>query len=92
MSTRQPRVAVAYLQLEPRAPRPYGAASWQSGEATVVRCTSKAPDPPLPGVVVVKVRIRVPAEAWEPITPEAVIDVPLDLVQRPVVVEAVDPS
>lgn len=84
------REATAYLQLAPRAPRAYG--SWyNSSEASVVRCTNSKPEEPISGCIVVKVRIRVPIEAWGPISPEAIIDVPLDLVQRPVEVEAVAP-
>jgi hypothetical protein len=45
-----------------------------------------------PGCIVVKVRLRIPSEAWGPFEPEAVIDVPTDLIQHPIEVEAVDPS
>ena len=85
------REATAYLQLEPGAPRAYGKSGWSgSSEATVVRCTNTKPDKPIPGCIVVKLQIRVPKEAWEPFAPEAVIDVPAELIQRPVSVEAVE--
>lgn len=86
----QTREATAYLQLAPRAPRPYGGYWGGSSEASVVRCTNKPPAEPIPGCIVVKVRIRVPDAAWRPISPTVVIDVPADLVQHPVEVEAVD--
>jgi hypothetical protein len=41
--------------------------------------------------VAVKVTLKVPKLAFEALTPEAVIEVPEELVQRPVQVEAVDP-
>lgn len=84
------REATAYLQIAPHAPRPYGG-YWGSSEASIMRCTNGKPETPLPGCIVVKVRIRVPKEAWEPISPEAVIDIPAELIQRPVEVEAVHP-
>ncbi|NUP33641.1 MAG: hypothetical protein HOU01_18310 [Streptomycetaceae bacterium] len=80
------KTATAYVQIA-REKR-----SW-SGEAVVRKVTNRKPEPEqiLPGCVVVKIRIRVPVALWEPITPEAVIDVPAELVQRPVEVEAVEP-
>jgi len=56
----------------------------------VVKHSNTKPDEPAPGCVVVKVRIRIPREAFEPLQPEAVIDVPLDLIQRPIAVTAED--
>lgn len=75
----------AYLQVRRDEQRPW------LGRGTVARVTTKRPDPPLPGVVVVKVILLIPRVAFEPLTPEAVIEVPLDLVQRPVEIEAVEP-
>lgn len=84
------REATAYLQLEPGAPSAYGKSGWQLRDcATVVRCTNSKPAEPIPGCIVVKVKIRVPREAWEPLSPEAIIEVPAELVQRPVTVSAV---
>lgn len=81
------RTATAYVQIA-RERR-----TW-SGNAVVRKVTNRKPEPEqlLPGCIVVKIQIRVPVALWEPITPEAVVDVPAELVQRPVAVEAVDPS
>jgi len=85
--SRPPLTATAYLQIERGV--------WKGGwsiEARVRRATQKKPDRPDPGCVVVKVQLRIPHEAWDPFQPEAVIDVPADLIQHPIEVEAVDPS
>lgn len=66
--------------------------SGRISEIVPVRVTKKKPTVVAEGCVVVKVRIRIPAAAFEPLQPEAIVDVPLDLVQRPVEVEAGDPS
>lgn len=84
------REATAYLQIAPHAPRAYGT-YYSYGEASVMRCTNKRPAEPLPGCIVVKVKIRVPAAAWGPIAPEVVVDIPASLVQHPVEVEAAAP-
>lgn len=59
-------------------------------EARVIKATQKKPDAVEPGCIVVKIKLRIPSEAWEPFEPEAVIDVPAELVQHPIVVEAQD--
>jgi hypothetical protein len=81
------REAVAYLQVEGRAP---GHTNYRH-RAAVRAVTNSPPEIVKPGCIVIKLRIRIPAEAWEPFAPEAVIDVPADLVQRPIQVEAVEP-
>lgn len=82
------REATAYLQI---AGRPPGNA-WDAGNrAAVVGVTNTKPDVVRAGCIVVKVKLRIPVEAWEPFAPEAVIDVPADLVQRPIAVTAVEP-
>jgi hypothetical protein len=58
----------------------------------LLRATQKRPEIAAPGAVVVRILVRIPDEAFEPLRPEAVIDVPLSLVQRPVLVEAQDAS
>lgn len=83
----EPLIADAYLQV--RKAVFYG--SWRA-EARVMRCTQNKPEVVEPGCVVVKVRLRIPTEAWGPFEPEAVIDVPADLIQHPIAVEAVDPQ
>lgn len=81
----EPLTATAYLQVWKRQPwGPYTA------EARVVKTTQKKPDVVEPGCIVVKVRIRIPREAWEAFEPEAVIDVPAELIQHPIEVEAAD--
>jgi hypothetical protein len=83
------RVATAYLQIEGRAP----GRGYDYGTQAVVRGVSTAkPEQAKPGCIVVKVKLRIPKEAWEPFAPEATIDVPADLIQRPIAVEAVDAS
>jgi len=82
------RTATCYLQVEGKPP---GHSSWDNGtEARVRRMTQDSPDTVLPGCIVVKIRVRIPAKAWEPFSPSAVIDVPEELVQHIVQVEAVD--
>lgn len=85
-------VATAYLQIAHVSGSTYDRDrnEWD-GKGIVRNVTNNRPDTVLPGCIVVKVRLRVPAAGWEPFTPEAVIDVPADLVQRPVEVEAVTP-
>lgn len=82
-----PLFADAYLQV-----RKFTSYWGTPREARVVRCTQTKPDEPIPGCIVVKVKLRIPVAAWGPFEPEAVIDVPADLVQQPIEVEAVDPS
>lgn len=86
-SQAKPAEAVAYLQIELRRRLTYTAS-----EARVVRVTQNKPDQAAPGCIVVKVKLRIPVEGWDAFEPEAVIDVPADLVQHPIEVEAVDPS
>ncbi|MCZ9884113.1 hypothetical protein [Arthrobacter sp. B2a2-09] len=50
----------------------------------VIKSTQRKPAVLEPGCVVVKVRIRVPAAAFEPLTPEAVVTVPESLIQHTV--------
>lgn len=84
------REAVCYLQIEARRPGPYGGTWPGSNQATAVRMTTGKPDKPIPGAVVVKVRVQVPAAAFEPLQPEAVVRVPEELTQHPVEVIADD--
>ena len=80
------RVATAYLQIEGKDPGP----GYDYGHKAIVRSVhNKAPRSIHPGCIVVKVQLRIPVEAWEPFSPEAIIDVPTDLVHHPVEVEAV---
>lgn len=81
----KPAEATAYLQIELRR-----RLSYTASEARVVRATQKKPEQAAPGCIVVKVKLRIPVEGWD--EPEAVIDVPADLIQHPIEVEAVDPA
>lgn len=74
------REAVCYIQIVDRAPGPGVAYDWGT-KATAVRMTTEKPRKPLPGTVVVKVRIQVPKAAFGPYEPEAIIQVPESLVQ-----------
>lgn len=61
-------------------------------QAKIVRATQKYPEVTDPGAVVVKIQVKIPAAAFLPLKPEAVVEIPEALVQHPVEVEAVDPS
>lgn len=95
MSTATVDVPV-YLQVEPRV-REY---SYETGrydgavtEATVVAMTKTRPGKPRGGTVTVKVTLRIPAAAFDPLRPEAVVIIPADLTDpHPVIVEASDPT
>lgn len=82
---RPPLEATAYLQVW------RWSNDWRT-EARVVKSTQRPPEVVEPGCIVVKVKLRIPFEAWDPIAPEAVIDVPAELIQHPIEVEAVDPT
>lgn len=87
MGTPNPAEATAYLQVRLARKSTYSAS-----EARVVKATQRKPDAADPGCITVKVKLRIPVEAWDAFEPEAVIDVPADLIQHPIEVEAVDPS
>lgn len=80
-----PAEATAYLQV--RLDR---RSTYSASEAKVMGVTQTKPDQARPGCIVVKVKLRIPVEGWDPFEPEAVIDVPADLVQHPIAVEAGD--
>lgn len=52
--------------------------------------SNKRPAEPMPGCVVVKIRIRLPEAAFDPLAPEVIVDIPADLIQHPVSVTAED--
>lgn len=86
MSTQyRPAEATAYLQVELRRK-----SSHFPSEAHIVRSTQRKPDQTASGCIVVKVRLRIPVEGWDAFEPEAVIDVPADLIQHPIEVVAED--
>ncbi len=78
-----PAEATAYLQV-----RLVRSLSYMASEARVVAATQRKPEVLQPGCIVVKIKLRIPVEGWDPFEPEAVIDVPADLVQHPIAVEA----
>ena len=58
--------------------------NWQSRPLRVARTTLRKPDPDSvsPGCIVIAVRLKIPSEAFEPISPEVTVEVPLELVER----------
>lgn len=71
------REGVALLQVRP-APH--------AGKLKVTRVTQRMPETVDPGAVVIRVRLRVDADAWRPLEPDDVIDVPAARVLAPVAV------
>ncbi|WGW12724.1 hypothetical protein LWF01_02835 [Saxibacter everestensis] len=60
--------------------------------AKVVGSTQGRPTKPQPDTVLVKVTLRIPVGAFDPLEPEAIVVVPADLTEaHPVEVEADDP-
>lgn len=85
---RAPHEVEMYVQIEREDyPRYYNG---KVRTAVARRITAKKPADPLPGAIVVKLTVRIPDEAFQPLTPAAIIDVPLELIQRAVEVQAGD--
>lgn len=85
-----------YLQVQPRG-RAYdystGRYDGTVRTAAVVAMTVNRPREPRSGVIVVKVTLRIPAAAFDPLRPEAVVVIPTNLTDpHPVEVEAQDPT
>ena len=75
------RTATCYLQIEGTSPN----GQYDFGtEAVVRKVTQKKPEFVHRGCIVVKVKIAVPSEAWEPYEPEVTLEVPLHQIERPV--------
>ncbi|PXY33582.1 hypothetical protein BAY59_10905 [Prauserella coralliicola] len=55
----------------------------------VVKSTQRKPEIVEPGCVVVKIELRVPRAAFQPLKPSAIVTVPEELVQHVVEAEAV---
>lgn len=86
--------ATFYAQVEPEW-RGYvsGTGDRRLVGAKVVRLTQNRPEQPKGGTVLVKLTVRVPAGAFLPLRPEAVVVIPDDMtVTTPVEVLAEDPS
>ena len=84
-----------YLQVQPRR-RGYNIETHRHDgpvrQAAVVGTTVNRPARARAGVIVVKVTLRIPIAAFEPLRPEAVVVIPTDLTDpHPVEVEAEDP-
>jgi hypothetical protein len=83
--------ATFYVQIEPEWQRSYAhdpeVRSAKMARATLTRVTPKT------GTVNVKLTVRLPKAAFHPLRPEAVIEIPMELIQAsPVEVIASDPS
>lgn len=81
--------ATFYAQVEPE----YG--RWDTENpigAKVVLISQRKPTAPIGGTVTVKLTIRVPKVAFQPLQPEAIVVVPSELAEaHPIEVEAEDP-
>lgn len=84
-ATIQPAEATAYLQVALKR-----RSSYTASEARVVKVTQAKPEQAAPGCIVVKVKLRIPVEGWDAFEPEAIVDVPADLIQHPIAVTAED--
>lgn len=79
--------ATAYLVVEGKR-RSWGNDLYEKGR--VVSSRTNKPAQLLVDQVAVKVTLKIPKLAFEALTPEAVIEIPEDLVQRPVWIEAAE--
>jgi hypothetical protein len=61
-------------------------------EAKLVNATAKKPARPKSGAIVVKVEFNIPASAFEPLSPEAIITIEEGLARQVVQVVAADPG
>lgn len=86
--------AVVYVQVEPEWYR-YGSAGSDERPLTgakFARATQQRPTSPKPGAVLLKLTLRIPAAAFYPLRPEAIVVVPETLTEAtPVEVTAEDP-
>lgn len=83
--------ATAYLIIEGERYR-WDPASAPVRGARIAGSRKKKPTQLTGDQVVVKVTVRLPKAAFEPLRPEALVVVPEELVQHVVTAEAVDPS
>jgi hypothetical protein len=92
----KPVDATLYLQVEPEWGSAFGI-DRDDGErplrgAKAVRMTQSRPREPLGGAVLVKITVRLPASAFYPLRPEAVVVIPEGYTETtPLEVLAVDP-
>lgn len=83
------RETTFYVQVEADVRTNYSGEYVRSIKA--VNLTQKRPTQPRPGAVMVKLTLRMPHEAFLPLSPEAVIEIPASLTERIVEVEAIEP-
>lgn len=85
--TNDPRMVegVVYLQVVPQR----STSGWVKS-LRVERHSAQKPKKPLPGGALVKLTYRMDAEAFEPLEPEVVVDIPLSKVHRTPVVTPED--
>jgi len=86
--------ATFYAQVEPRW---YSDWRMRDGKepdgAAVLRISARAPRRPIGGTITVKLTIRIPAAAFMPLRPEAIVVVPESMTEaNPIIVEALDPT
>lgn len=88
------RDSTFYVQLEPVwGSRLYGSDELRLDHVRAVRMTQDKPKKPLPGVVMVKLTVRIPEAAFRPLRPEAIIEIPEALTTHtPIEVVADDPG
>lgn len=84
--------ATFYAQVEPRWARPHPYWDDASGNphlegAAVIALTQSRPRKPRSGVVVTKLTLRLPASAFLPLQPEAIVVVPSDMIELGSVIE-----
>ncbi len=85
--------ATFYAQVEPEWSTSTYAGERQLVGAKVVTITQKRPTRPRGGTVLTKLTVRVPASAFLPLRPEAIVVIPDDMtVTTPVEVIAEDPT
>ena len=89
MSEKNVRV-VGYLTIQGERWR-YGGKNQPITSAKIVAVHQGEPQSLRGDQVAIKVTIELPAAAFDPLHPEAVIVVPPELIQQPVEVEAVEP-
>jgi len=85
-----------YAQVEPKIGYGWNATTRKNDpcveKITVVAITQSRPAKPRSGVVVVKLTLQFPVEAFMPLEPSAIIQIPLDMVElgQAIEVEAVE--
>jgi hypothetical protein len=63
---------------------------WSNGSLTILKATQTKPKVLEPDAVLVKIKLVMPDAAFRALEPSAVIEVPEEMVQHPIIVGAVD--